>query len=524
MSFIETINVGAGAPGAGGSGPQSFPETAASPNPFPTESTGSATLGDIPGLGAISFPVAGGGMQDMGGVLGDPRDGGSRVHKGVDIFADYGTPVVSVTSGTVIRIGEIEKGGQRVTVQDSQGNTHYYAHLSGYANGLALNQTIASGTLLGYVGTSGNATGTSPHLHYSINEGSSSRALVDPVQLFENNQIVTVDPSAVGGANETGSHDHVDTGAVDPLADLTDEQALDIVRTDLPFMLGFMEIPELRDIFVRAAQEGRSRDQGWIQSELMQTDWWKERSENQRGLEALKNTDPATYNDQIVSLAKDIRGQYIQLGYAPPGGDPFSNIESSSPLYQQAETYLLTGMTSQEIMQSVTRAAAAGVPFDALDPTPPGQMGNMMSSIQSTASNYMVNVTDEQAYEWAQKIAMGDLTSESITDTIKDMAMSKFAFDENVTNRIRDGFTPQQLFSEHRNVISRTLDMDPDQIDFDDPQFSSVLNGGSTGGSMSVADTRKWIRGSSAGGTSREVQRDGNAVLQSLMETFGVQG
>jgi hypothetical protein len=524
---IADLNTGANAPGANGSTPAAARQTIANPpappSPSPPVFDGSGTkasaVGDIPGVGTISFPIAGGGTQDIGGGLGEPRSHGT--HQGCDIFAAYGAPVVAVTSGEVVKIGENSLGGMRVSVQDSQGNIHYYAHLSGYANGLALGQTVTSGQLVGYVGTSGNAQGTSPHLHYSINEGSKTKQLVDPVALFKNNQWVSVDPSTVGDGIPQYSGDI--TGTTDPLSNLTDEDALDIVRADLPFMLGFMEIPELRDIFVQAAREGRSTDQGWIQSRLMTTDWWKERNETQRSLEALKATDPGSYYQQVTGLAKEIRGHYIELGYSPPGGDPFGQIDTSSPLFTQAETYLLTGMTSAEIKQTVQRAAAAGVQFDPLDPTPPGQMGNMMASIQQSASNYMVTVTEAQAYEWAQKIAMGDLTAEAINDTLRDKAISKFSFDANVVKRIQDGFTPAQLFSEHRNVIAQTLDLDPDIIDFNDPKYSIILNGGMGGASMSVAEARKYIRGSSDGAKSRDVQRDGNAVLQSLMQTFGAQ-
>ncbi len=493
----------------------------AAPPPVADSSRVDSALGNIQGIGAISFPVQGAGISDIRSVLGQARGTSAepRLHKGIDIFADSGTPVLSATGGTVVAKGEIRLGGMRVAVEDGKGNRHYYAHLSGYANGLEVGDVVTSGQPIGQVGKTGNAETTLPHLHYSINE-TGSKPLVDPLQLFQNNVWAIVDDASMDMDSE-----HVGEGGIeDPSNDLTGERAFDIVRQELPYMLAFMEIPELRSIFVEAAASGRSSDEGWILSELWKTDWWKSKNEAQRLLETQKHTDPTGYNDQIVSLAKEIRGGYIQLGYQPPAGDPFGGLDVSSPLYQQAETYLLTGMSTLDIMDSLKRAATAGVPFDPLDPTPPGQLGNTMASIASTANQFMVNVSEEQAYEWAQKVAVGDMTTETLRDMLREMSISKFSFDANVSKRIQDGFTPQQLFSEHRNVIARALDMDPDQVDFDDPQFSMILNGGAEGGSMSVADTRKHIRGSDAGGRSREVQRDGNEVLLSLMETFGVQG
>jgi murein DD-endopeptidase MepM/ murein hydrolase activator NlpD len=92
--------------------------------------------------------------------------GKSGTHKGVDIFAKTGTPVISSTKGLVIYSGEIKRGGNVVIVLGPKWRIHYYAHLdkiktSGFSY-VCHNDTI------GTVGTSGNAQGKSPHLHYSI--------------------------------------------------------------------------------------------------------------------------------------------------------------------------------------------------------------------------------------------------------------------------------------------------------------------------------------------------------------------
>ncbi len=92
--------------------------------------------------------------------------GKSVTHKGVDIFAKEGTTVRSSTNGLVIYCGQIKMGGNVVLVLGPKWRLHYYSHL----------QTIKTSTftwsarneIIGTVGTSGNAIGKSPHLHYSI--------------------------------------------------------------------------------------------------------------------------------------------------------------------------------------------------------------------------------------------------------------------------------------------------------------------------------------------------------------------
>jgi murein DD-endopeptidase MepM/ murein hydrolase activator NlpD len=96
-----------------------------------------------------------------------PR-GTGRLHEGQDIFAPRGTPILSATNGFVYKIGENNLGGQTVSVIGSGGRVYYYAHLDSYAPGLNVGDPVSTRTVLGYVGTTGNAQGTPPHLHFGV--------------------------------------------------------------------------------------------------------------------------------------------------------------------------------------------------------------------------------------------------------------------------------------------------------------------------------------------------------------------
>jgi murein DD-endopeptidase MepM/ murein hydrolase activator NlpD len=97
-----------------------------------------------------------------------PARRATRRHEGQDIFAPRGTPIFSATEGYVAKIGENSLGGQTVSVIGAGGRVYYYAHLEDYAHGLAEGDWVTKQTLLGYVGTTGNAAGTPPHLHFGV--------------------------------------------------------------------------------------------------------------------------------------------------------------------------------------------------------------------------------------------------------------------------------------------------------------------------------------------------------------------
>jgi murein DD-endopeptidase MepM/ murein hydrolase activator NlpD len=99
---------------------------------------------------------------------GYPRSGG-RTHKGTDMMAGYNTELVAMTSGT-IRLNTHSLGGRQVYVYGDDGVTYYYAHLSKWPTGLNSGQRVNKGQTVGFVGDSGNASGT-PHLHLGMIAG-----------------------------------------------------------------------------------------------------------------------------------------------------------------------------------------------------------------------------------------------------------------------------------------------------------------------------------------------------------------
>ena len=126
----------------------------------------------------LSFPVTGRDSRQISSYFGVPRDAGRRRHEGIDIFAPRGTPAISASDGYISRVGTNNLGGNVVYVSDSRRNqTLYYAHLDSQA--VQQGQKVSVGDTVGFVGNTGNARTTGPHLHFGIY--SSNTGAVDPL-------------------------------------------------------------------------------------------------------------------------------------------------------------------------------------------------------------------------------------------------------------------------------------------------------------------------------------------------------
>jgi murein DD-endopeptidase MepM/ murein hydrolase activator NlpD len=135
--------------------------------------SGGGAAGQIIVSGTWVCPVQG--PMSFTDTYGSPRSGG-RTHKGNDLFAPIGTPLVAVTNGSVFFQGD-PLGGNAAYVNGNDGNTYYYAHLNDYVGGA---RSVRAGELIGHVGDTGDAQGDPPQLHFEIRLGGPNGRAIDP--------------------------------------------------------------------------------------------------------------------------------------------------------------------------------------------------------------------------------------------------------------------------------------------------------------------------------------------------------
>ncbi len=146
--------------------------------PGPSGAPPSLRSADISPLGWL-YPVAGFRTSAVISRFGDSRDGGTRRHAGIDIRAPRGTPVLAPAAGRVTASRRQSRGGNIVVLLVEGGTEFVFAHLD--SRGVGAGDRVGAGQTLGTVGNTGNARGTTPHLHFEVHRGDRP---VDPYPLF----------------------------------------------------------------------------------------------------------------------------------------------------------------------------------------------------------------------------------------------------------------------------------------------------------------------------------------------------
>jgi murein DD-endopeptidase MepM/ murein hydrolase activator NlpD len=169
------------------------------------EASGSLTGYTFPVLGSASF----------GNDWGAPRASTGVPHQGTDIFAAEGTPIVAIADGVLDRVGWNQIGGYRFWLFDQFGNSFYHAHLSAFSPLARDGAFVRKGDVIGFVGHTGDAQFTPPHVHFEIHPGNGDAVNPYPylgqwqkgIATTIGNGSFAVGTSVVGGSTLTGFAD-----------------------------------------------------------------------------------------------------------------------------------------------------------------------------------------------------------------------------------------------------------------------------------------------------------------------------
>jgi murein DD-endopeptidase MepM/ murein hydrolase activator NlpD len=116
----------------------------------------------------IIVPVSGVAAEDLVDTFDQARDG-TRHHSALDIMAPRNTPVIAAVDGKVLKLHNSVAGGLTIYLSDKSGHFEMlYGHLDSYRPGIAEGQALTKGQIIGFTGSTGNASPDAPHLHFQV--------------------------------------------------------------------------------------------------------------------------------------------------------------------------------------------------------------------------------------------------------------------------------------------------------------------------------------------------------------------
>lgn len=499
-------------------GPPTAEQVEAEQTTADVDLTPDTTVQSLGGDFDLVMPVSGVTPDQLSDTFGAPRSNG-RSHRGVDIFSELGTPVVSAKTGTVIRVGTAADGnigGNRVTVRGEDGNLYYYAHLNNIT--VSEGETLRQGEALGTVGQTGNAAGTAPQLHFSIGENAVEDGSINAFQALQGATVTEarVDVSTFEGSALPADIDEIEAAGVraptglDIPENASDEEVKRLLRQNFGYLAWSLETPEVGEILIQAAREKWSPQR--LQGAISQTDWFQNTSRSIRQWQSLQGEDPATARRQVDQRSDEISRMTQRLGL---GLDP-------ERIHSLATDSLRLGWDAQDIQ----RAVAAEADFDPQVDRSRGEVGATVNELISVArDNFLLPFTRRQAAEWSKRILAGEATKGGFETHVRNLAASRY---ETFADEIGRGITPAALFDSYKQMAAETLEMDSDQIDLvGDPRFSVALETTGQDGkrrAMSLNEFQRHLRGLPAWRNTQNARRSVSDLTTSVSRIFGKGG
>lgn len=273
------------------------------------------------------------------------------------------------------------------------------------------------------------------------------------------------------------------------------------IRENYPQAAGFLDVPEIRDVLIKSAQEGWTPTK--LQAEIQATNWWRTNGASTRELYALKNTDPAEYQRAIDRKAAELGDVLAQTGVRGDGA-------------AWAEDALKYGWTDEEVKDKISASLIKDVMGKGLKAG--SSIDVMADDILKMARNeYLVPISANDAAHWALEIFDGRKTEAQIRAIFERQAYARFP------GLANSGVTPGEYLAPIRNVIAEALELNPADVDLLDRQFSAVLENDTGQGlrPMTISEAQRWARSQKAYRYTKGARDESAQFAEQLTGLFG---
>ncbi|MFP4512076.1 MAG: hypothetical protein ACLFRV_03910 [Acidimicrobiales bacterium] len=243
------------------------------------------------------------------------------------------------------------------------------------------------------------------------------------------------------------------------------------VRQQYPAYSWLLDVPEVGELLLEAVDPDRGFDEATMAARLHDTTWWQNHSESMRQWDTLKETDPATADQQLFHARARVQMRANQLGVKPDEQWVTEIAEMSNRMgwtAQQTQVY-----TDRILVEQVQNRDGAG------------EIGAHEDQARALASRYLVPLSDQEATRTAERVISGDETWDGVVARFTNQARAMFP---HMSDQIDAGATPADVAEPYRQIASQTLEVAPEAVDFTDPKYLAALRDGEGGGQMSLSE------------------------------------
>lgn len=248
------------------------------------------------------------------------------------------------------------------------------------------------------------------------------------------------------------------------------------------------------------------RDNGYLdpvklKNAILATNEWRTLSSAQRGEMLLKEQDPTTWQAKRDQLAAQLQRQALRLGLTV----------DQATLWKVADQAYTNGWANDsDKLQSllfVNGSATGG-----------GQLAGYAASIRQKLTKYGLPVNDTQVADWARQIAEGTLAEAALDEMVRNQAKAKFP---HLAAQIDQGLTPEDFYAPYKSAIANELEMNPNMIDFTDPKWSAVIDGGASGRPMTMTEAARYARSLPEWRTTDRANAKAASLEMTLLRSMG---
>lgn len=261
------------------------------------------------------------------------------------------------------------------------------------------------------------------------------------------------------------------------------------IRRKFPQMVWAITHPELGPLLRRAVAEGL--DEAGFQGLLLQTEWYKTTQASARTWQRLLNEDPATAAAMFDEKIANVKSLATKLGVTL-----LDDNELHGEVGYIAALALQGGWDEARLMQEIlTKATYKNGTEQG------GQLGAGIDRVRQMASDYMVPITEQAAWDLSLKLISGEMDQTVLAAYFKDQAIARFQGNEQVVQMLERGFSPAQIFAPLIQQTAQLLELSPAQIDLTSTEYSGMLDYVDANGNtrpMTLSEAGRFIRGTSA--------------------------